>query len=42
MRSWQVHGLGEPAEVMSLDEVPDPEPAPGLVRRTAGKVVIRP
>jgi NADPH:quinone reductase len=39
MRAWRVHSLGDPAEVMSLDEVDRPEPGPGqvLVRvRAAG------
>ena len=39
MRAWRVHSLGEPAEVMSLDEVEQPTPGEGqlLVRvRAAG------
>ncbi|WP_222266794.1 NADPH:quinone oxidoreductase family protein [Modestobacter marinus] len=39
MRAWRVHSLGDPAEVMSLDDVDRPEPGPGqlLVRvRAAG------
>ncbi|WP_369134962.1 NADPH:quinone oxidoreductase family protein [Modestobacter sp. I12A-02662] len=39
MRAWRVHSLGDPAEVLSLDEVDRPEPGPGqlLVRvRAAG------
>ncbi|HEY5247542.1 MAG TPA: zinc-binding dehydrogenase, partial [Dermatophilaceae bacterium] len=34
MRAWRVAGLGEPRQVMSLDEVPVPEPGTGqlLVR----------
>src|SRR5688572_13476191 len=31
MRSWRVHELGEPADVMRLEVVPDPEPRPGDV-----------
>lgn len=31
MRAWRVHRLGEPAEVLRLDEVPDPTPHPGQV-----------
>lgn len=31
MRSWQAHGLGEPADVMRLDEVEPPRPGPGEV-----------
>ena len=32
MKAWRVHELGEPAEVLSLGEVPIPEPGPGQVR----------
>src|SRR4051794_37786478 len=31
MRAWRVHSLGNPAEVMSLDEVDQPTPADGQV-----------
>lgn len=31
MRAWRVHELGEPAEVLRLDDVPAPEPRAGLV-----------
>lgn len=31
MRAWRVHRLGEPADVLSLDEVPDPTPRAGQV-----------
>jgi NADPH2:quinone reductase len=31
MRAWQVHKLGDPRDVLALDEVPDPEPGPGQV-----------
>jgi NADPH2:quinone reductase len=34
MRAWRVHELGEPIDVLRLDQVPDPEPGAGqlLVR----------
>ncbi len=34
MRAWQVRELGEPRDVLTLAELPDPEPGPGqlLVR----------
>ncbi len=31
MRAWQVRELGEPREVLTLAEVPDPVPGPGQV-----------
>ena len=31
MRAWRVHELGDPSEVLKLEEVEDPEPAPGEV-----------
>ena len=31
MRAWQVPELGEPRDVLTLAEVPDPEPGPGQV-----------
>jgi NADPH:quinone reductase len=31
VKAWRVHRCGEPREVMSLDEIPAPEPGPGQV-----------
>jgi NADPH2:quinone reductase len=31
MRAWQVHELGDPWEVLKLEEVEEPEPGPGEV-----------
>jgi NADPH:quinone reductase len=31
MKAWQVGELGEPRDVLTLAEVPDPEPGPGQV-----------
>jgi NADPH2:quinone reductase len=31
MRAWQVHELGDPQEVLKLEEVEEPEPGPGEV-----------
>ncbi len=31
MRAWQVRELGEPRDVLTLAEVPDPQPGPGQV-----------
>ena len=39
MRAWQVAELGEPAQVMQLVEVPDPEPGP---RQLAVRVLASP
>ncbi|KQS65932.1 alcohol dehydrogenase [Modestobacter sp. Leaf380] len=32
MRAWRVHSLGDPADVMTLDEVPEPVPGEGQVK----------
>jgi len=32
VKAWQVHELGEPQDVLSWDEVPDPVPHPGMLR----------
>jgi len=32
MRAWQVHGVGEPSQVLRLGRAPVPEPGPGQVR----------
>ncbi len=32
MRAWQVHELGDPEDVLRLDDLPVPEPGPGEVR----------
>ena len=31
MKGWQVHELGEPDDVLTFGELPDPEPGPGQV-----------
>lgn len=31
MRAWRVHELGEPSQVLTLEDVPAPEPGPGEV-----------
>ena len=37
MKAWRVHELGEPRDVLTLDDVPDPRPGPGqLVVRVLG------
>jgi NADPH2:quinone reductase len=32
MRAWRVHELGEPTDVLKLEDVPEPVPGPGEVR----------
>ncbi|MGH9050015.1 MAG: NADPH:quinone oxidoreductase family protein [Acidimicrobiia bacterium] len=32
MRAWRVHELGEPTDVLQLEDVPEPVPGPGEVR----------
>ncbi|GAC1324748.1 MAG: NADPH:quinone oxidoreductase family protein [Mycobacteriales bacterium] len=32
MRAWRVHELGEPADVLVFEDLPEPEPGPGQVR----------
>ena len=32
MRTWRVHELGEPVDVLTLEDVPSPTPGPGEVR----------
>ncbi|MDS1271531.1 NADPH:quinone oxidoreductase family protein [Lipingzhangella sp. LS1_29] len=32
MKAWQVHELGEPAQVLQLADIPAPAPAPGQLR----------
>ncbi|MFY9926973.1 MAG: NADPH:quinone oxidoreductase family protein [Streptosporangiaceae bacterium] len=32
MKAWRVHELGEPADVLRLDDVPEPEPGAGQVK----------
>ncbi|MDN5860024.1 MAG: NADPH:quinone oxidoreductase family protein [Pseudonocardia sp.] len=31
MKGWQVHELGEPADVLAFGDMPDPDPGPGQV-----------
>lgn len=31
MRAWRLHELGEPEDVLKLEDLPDPEPGPGEV-----------
>ncbi|WP_327391879.1 NADPH:quinone oxidoreductase family protein [Streptomyces sp. NBC_01186] len=40
MKAWRVHTNGEPRDVMRLEEIPEPEPAPGqlLVKVLAANV----
>lgn len=36
MRAWRVHAHGEPADVLVLEDVAEPEPSPGQVRLAVG------
>lgn len=40
MQAWRVHEYGPPAEVLTLEAVPDPEPGPGQVRVRVEAVTI--
>ena len=40
MRAWRIHQYGEPDEVLTLEEVPLPEPGPGEVRVRAEGIAL--
>ena len=40
MRAWQVHELGEPQDVLRLEEVPEPVAGPGLLRLRVDAVAL--
>jgi NADPH:quinone reductase len=40
MRAWQVHALGEPRDVLRLEDVPDPVAGPGLLRLQVDAVAL--
>ena len=40
MRAWQVHELGEPQDVLRLDDVPEPVAGPGLLRLRVDAVAL--
>jgi NADPH2:quinone reductase len=40
MRAWRVHELGEPQDVLRLDEVPEPEAGPGMLRLKVDAVAL--
>ena len=40
MRAWQVHELGEPQDVLRLEQVCDPEPGTGLLRLRVDAVAL--
>jgi NADPH2:quinone reductase len=40
MRAWQVHELGEPQDVLRLDDVPEPAAGPGLLRLRVDAVAL--
>jgi NADPH2:quinone reductase len=40
MRAWRVHELGEPQDVLRLDDVPEPEAGPGMLRLKVDAVAL--
>lgn len=40
MRAWQVHELGEPADVLRLEDVPEPVAGPGTLRLRVDAVAL--
>ncbi len=40
MRAWQVHELGEPQDVLRLEDVPEPEAGPGMLRLRVDAVAL--
>ena len=40
MRAWRVHRLGDPSEVLSLDDVDQPTPGPGQVTFAVGNETV--
>jgi NADPH2:quinone reductase len=40
VRAWQVHELGEPQDVLRLDDVPEPEAGPGMLRLRVDAVAL--
>lgn len=40
MRAWRVHELGEPQDVLKLDDVPEPEAGPGMLRLKVDAVAL--
>ncbi|MCW2679500.1 MAG: putative alcohol dehydrogenase, zinc-containing [Frankiales bacterium] len=40
MRAWQVHELGEPQDVLRLEDVPEPEAGPGMLRLKVDAVAL--
>lgn len=40
MRAWRVHELGEPQDVLRLEDVPEPEAGPGMLRLKVDAVAL--
>ena len=40
MRAWRVHELGEPQDVLRLEDVPEPETRPGMLRLKVDAVAL--